>query len=267
MTRRRTVADLVADVMTDGLERLGRGERPAPTMARHLGEWFHADFMAYGGIDPVDGMVELRTWPDTVDVAVLADATRRIPHTHPLLRHWLDGHRDAAAISALVRDGHEWRHSEAYSVLRSTLGCTECAGVRLDQSSHAVRMLTMARDRDFSCDEVAILELVRRPLTALEAHANRSLRHRANDPDGWDSLVARAGEAGLTTREVELLELLAQGLLASTIATRMVISVRTVHKHLGNIYAKLGTHDRLSAVMRAQALGLVPGGCAPRHTP
>lgn len=267
MARRRSIADLVADVMADGLEHLDRGELPAPTIAGHLREWFHADFVAYGGMDPLDGTVELRTWPGTVDVAALADATRRIPHTHPLLRHWMEGHREAAAISAVVRDSHEWRHSEAYSVLRSTLGCTECAGVRLDQSSHAVRMLTMARGRDFTCDEVAILELVRRPLTALETHAGRVLELRAQDPDGWESLAARAGEVGLTVREVELLELLAQGLLASTIAARLVISVRTVHKHLGNIYAKLDTHDRLSAVMRAQALGLVPAGCAPRPRP
>ncbi|MGW3069074.1 response regulator transcription factor [Streptomyces sp. NPDC001130] len=39
---------------------------------------------------------------------------------------------------------------------------------------------------------------------------------------------------------------------------RLGISVRTVHKHVENIYRKLGTRDRLGTVLRAQRLGLVP---------
>ena len=39
--------------------------------------------------------------------------------------------------------------------------------------------------------------------------------------------------------------------------TRLEVSPRTVHKHLGSAYEKLGAHDRLAAVRRAEALGLL----------
>ncbi|MBM7809251.1 helix-turn-helix transcriptional regulator [Saccharothrix algeriensis] len=63
---------------------------------------------------------------------------------------------------------------------------------------------------------------------------------------------------GLTDRELAVLGVLAEGLTADAIARRMDISPRTVHRHLQHLYRKLGTTDRLSAVLRAQSLGLLP---------
>jgi DNA-binding CsgD family transcriptional regulator len=68
----------------------------------------------------------------------------------------------------------------------------------------------------------------------------------------------------LTGREVEVLLLLRQGLLARGIAARLGVSDRTVHKHLGSIYAKLGVHDRMLAVKRAEGLGLTDAQTEPR---
>lgn len=80
-----------------------------------------------------------------------------------------------------------------------------------------------------------------------------------------EDLVAsdQAGRAvpsgtGLTRREVEVLGMMAEGMLATTIASRLDVSPRTVHKHLGNVYRKLGVHDRMLAVRQGQILGLVP---------
>ena len=56
-----------------------------------------------------------------------------------------------------------------------------------------------------------------------------------------------------------MLRLLSEGLLARTIAARLAVSPRTVHHHLGSIYAKLGVCDRLSAVLRARGMGLLDG--------
>ncbi|NGO48994.1 helix-turn-helix transcriptional regulator [Streptomyces sp. YC419] len=52
--------------------------------------------------------------------------------------------------------------------------------------------------------------------------------------------------------------MLSEGLLAQSIASRLSVSPRTVHKHLGSLYRKLNAHDRLVAVNRAQAIGLLP---------
>ncbi len=54
-----------------------------------------------------------------------------------------------------------------------------------------------------------------------------------------------------------MLDLMAEGLIAAAIARRPGISPRTVSRHAESIYRKLGTHDRTSAVLRSQSLGLL----------
>jgi ATP/maltotriose-dependent transcriptional regulator MalT len=62
---------------------------------------------------------------------------------------------------------------------------------------------------------------------------------------------------GLTAREVEVLEHLAQGLTDVEIADRLVISERTVGKHLENIFQKIGVKTRGAAIRFAMENGLV----------
>jgi LuxR family maltose regulon positive regulatory protein len=62
----------------------------------------------------------------------------------------------------------------------------------------------------------------------------------------------------LTTRELELLALIAAGLSNQDIAARLFISLPTVKWHTTNIYAKLGVHSRLQAVAHARSLGILP---------
>lgn len=62
----------------------------------------------------------------------------------------------------------------------------------------------------------------------------------------------------LTPRELLILGMLAKGSTARGIAARLLVSPRTVHKHQEHLYRKLGARDRLSAVLRAQELGLLP---------
>jgi LuxR family maltose regulon positive regulatory protein len=61
----------------------------------------------------------------------------------------------------------------------------------------------------------------------------------------------------LSEREQEVLQLVAQGLTNQQIATRLVISIRTVKKHVENIHGKLGVQNRTQAVAHARALGLL----------
>ncbi len=61
----------------------------------------------------------------------------------------------------------------------------------------------------------------------------------------------------LSDREQEVLLLVAKGLTNQQIAERLVISIRTVKKHLENIHGKLGVQNRTQAVARAQDLGLL----------
>ena len=67
------------------------------------------------------------------------------------------------------------------------------------------------------------------------------------------TLVRRAGSPGpvLTEREVEILELLAEGLGNKEMGRRLMVSEATVKSHLSHIYTKLGVDTRAGAVARA----------------
>lgn len=67
------------------------------------------------------------------------------------------------------------------------------------------------------------------------------------------TLVRRASTPGptLTEREVEILDLLAEGLPNKELAKRLFVSEATVKSHLAHIYDKLGVQTRAAAVSRA----------------
>jgi DNA-binding NarL/FixJ family response regulator len=60
----------------------------------------------------------------------------------------------------------------------------------------------------------------------------------------------------LTTREEEVLSLIAQGYGNKEIAERLFLSLKTVRNHVSNIFTKLQVADRAQAVIRAREAGL-----------
>ncbi len=62
---------------------------------------------------------------------------------------------------------------------------------------------------------------------------------------------------GLSEREMEILQLLADGLTNKEIAERLFISIQTVKTHITHIFEKLGVSDRTEAVAAALRRGLV----------
>jgi DNA-binding NarL/FixJ family response regulator len=74
-----------------------------------------------------------------------------------------------------------------------------------------------------------------------------------------DALTQRAGPgaAGLTPREIEVLRLVAKGSTNRDIAETLVISERTVARHMSNILTKLGLSNRAAATAFAYEHDLV----------
>ena len=64
----------------------------------------------------------------------------------------------------------------------------------------------------------------------------------------------------LSERELEVLELIAEGLTNQEIASRLFLALNTIKAHTRSIYSKLGVNSRIQAVARARDLGVLSPG-------
>jgi HD-GYP domain-containing protein (c-di-GMP phosphodiesterase class II) len=105
-------------------------------------------------------------------------------------------------------------------------------------------------------------------LTADEAAAELRADARAGklDAEAVEAVLAAAGHevrrrrewpAGLTSREVDVLRLLARGLSSKQIAFQLVITPKTARNHIEHIYAKIDTSSRVGASLFATEHGLL----------
>ena len=158
------------------------------------------------------------TMPDVDGV----EATRRIHQAHPDIRVvMLTMHADQSVIADALRAG-----ASGYLV-------KDCS---TDEIADAVRQ---AASDDASLSPAlatAMLDEVRRI-----------------DPNPADDDAERV----VTKREVEVLQLIADGCSTPEVAERLYISQKTVKNHLASIYGKLDARDRTQAVLQAVRLGIV----------
>jgi DNA-binding CsgD family transcriptional regulator len=74
------------------------------------------------------------------------------------------------------------------------------------------------------------------------------------DPSPEPLSIATLRAAGLTERQADVLRLVAFGQPDKAIAATLGLSLRTVHKHLQNVYDRLGASSRLQAVLTAWSI-------------
>ena len=185
----------------------------------------------------------------------------------PRLRHCLAisdlllGHQAAAehALRLLLDEsqlaGHrslacECRFSLAEALLAQ--GQTEQADGLLQQALGEARQLRLLRP---------LQELQQRQAQWLErllpGEVGQNLHQRLFEPAPALDEPASAGTALLSSRELAVLQLIAQGLSNQEIADRLFISLHTVKTHARRINVKLGVQRRTQAVAMAKAYGLM----------
>lgn len=69
---------------------------------------------------------------------------------------------------------------------------------------------------------------------------------------------ARVKDLGITKRELEILELIAQGLSNREIADKLFVSENTVKTHSSRLFDKLSARRRTQAVQIGKEMGLIP---------
>ena len=68
----------------------------------------------------------------------------------------------------------------------------------------------------------------------------------------------RLKDLGITRRELEILELIAQGMSNREIAEKLFVSENTVKTHSSRLFDKLGAKRRTQAVQLGKEIGLIP---------
>jgi len=117
-------------------------------------------------------------------------------------------------------------------------------------------MLSMSDDEEPLVEALDIARgLGAEPLTK---HLTRRMRDLGIRVPLGQRDATRANPAGLTTRQLEVLTLLAAGLTNTEIAERLVVSQRTAEHHVAAVLTKLGVTTRREAARRAVELGLSP---------
>lgn len=160
------------------------------------------------------------------------EATRQIHAVLPAAKVIiLSAHCDDAYITEAMRAG--------------------AAGFILKQSTNQdlCRAIRLVRDGKM-CFSPAVAKRVHRILPQLTG-------------DRW---LPVEGKADLTSREMEVLQLIAEGLANKETADQLGISIKTVEKHRGHLMEKLGIHNTAGLTRYAMEVGVIESRLRPEET-
>jgi LuxR family maltose regulon positive regulatory protein len=162
-------------------------------------------------------------------------------------RHWADEQLKVKILQAMALQA-EGKKDEAVRLSGKALELAAPGGfIRtfVDEGLPMAHLLFEAKNRGIAPDYLNNL------LSAFPTSSNPSAA-----PSTIESSKAEMVEP-LTSRELEVLRLIAQGLSNREIGERLFIAVSTVKGHNQNIYSKLQVHRRTEAVARARELELL----------
>ena len=93
---------------------------------------------------------------------------------------------------------------------------------------------------------------------ARRSGADAGMGLRSGDDGGLEAIDADAiAKLGLSARELEVLQAMAEGLSNQEIASRLFVSLNTVKTHSSNIFGKLDVRRRTQAIETARRLKLI----------
>jgi ATP/maltotriose-dependent transcriptional regulator MalT len=185
----------------------------------------------------VDDLAAARTAAE--ELAVLA---------HELDAPFLDATADYAAGTVALADGEP---SMAIAALRRAW--TTWCDIDAPYDAARARLAIGLACRELSDDDTAAMEfaVARKTLEELGAVDEVARLDALTRPT-----AARDAASGLTGRELQVLELVAAGKTNREIAADLVISEKTVARHISNIFTKLGVSSRAAATAYAFRHGL-----------
>jgi DNA-binding CsgD family transcriptional regulator len=163
---------------------------------------------------------------------------------------------EAAVAAADDVETAPWRFEETLLLFERSEAPFDAARARLDLAAVLTRLgRSDAAVREATCALDALQTL------GASREAERADALLCQLVEGAGSKLSRPPDGPLTRREIDVLCLVAQGHCNDAIAADLVVSVRTVERHLSNIYQKVGVSGRAAraaAVAYALQTALLP---------
>ena len=192
-------------------------------------------------------------WDILVDTAIaLGDLDEARGHVARLERHAPQIGRPLARGAGARARGRRWRWRAATAAARRprrarrsplagepapARGAARAAAARPRAASDRAEAVRALRDAELALDAAGA--------HLLRDQARRELRRLGHRVDAAaPPRAARAGLAGLSAREREVVALVAAGRTNPAIAAELFLSVKTVETHLRNVFGKLGVTSR-----------------------
>jgi len=152
------------------------------------------------------------------------------------------------------------RHEEALGFIEKAVRLAAPSGsVRFFLDNDAADLVAALRERLHDSPEKELIAFLDRVLSLPTlSQTVRGLPASVSPLVVTARSISRPGLAEpITPRELEVLELMAQGLQNAEIARRLYLTVNTLKAHTNSIYGKLDVHSRMQAVNRARELGIL----------
>jgi DNA-binding CsgD family transcriptional regulator len=172
-------------------------------------------------------------------------------HQHPLVNHFNTTVDGAARRISDFLSRTEFHRLGLYGDFYRHVSVEHQLAVQLPGTRGCLVGLALNRQSgEFSDADLELLDMLRGPLSLALARARARQRAQQALRDR-----GRAELGVLTSREVQILELVAVGRTSVAIGRVLDVSPRTVAKHLERIYRKLGVGNRAAAVSLAFSSG------------
>jgi DNA-binding CsgD family transcriptional regulator len=254
-------ADRDAEAVLDTVHDLAGIDDPRELVEESLAallRLLHAEVASYNHIDARARSAEVLLRPCLPRYTQLLDHVDESMEDHPLLQHLTrPGTPPLPQRLSDVISPSAWRRTRTYAEVLRPMGTPHMLAIPLRWEGMAGTSYAVMRSgTDFRVRERELATALQCGLAAL----HRRLPAAPGEPAGRGDegrLGTRGRQAGITPRQHDVLRLLAEGCTADSIARALGMSPRTVHKHLQRLYTTLDVHDRLSAVNRARAIGLL----------
>lgn len=201
------------------------------------------DVLTYNEIGPAPGQTRYVDYPaGTLDPATQPAFAAHVDE-HPLVNHYrVTGSGEPVMISDFL-SRQRFHRLGLYAEFFGAIPVEHQIAISLPGPERQVVGIALSRARhDFTEEDRALLGVLRAPLAAALLRARG--RQRATHA------LSRGRLADLTSRETEILGLVAAGRTNVAIAHALTVSPRTIAKHLEHIYRKLGVPGRAAAVSR-----------------